>query len=80
MTAMSTYSAQYDDDGSPNPVVLLRTDSLNKAVAATEADGGGNAYVRHVASGLQRYLFQDRTVWLDDHGAEHPQPSDAAAR
>ena len=73
-----TYEVRYDDDSGGTtygkPVVLRRTDSLEPAIAAAEA-APHKAYVVHIASGLHRVRIQDRFVWLDPHGREHPQPT-----
>lgn len=77
MADMKTFSVQYDDDGmgavAVKPVVISRTDSLTEAIKASAADRH-KPYVLHVASDLQRHIFEGRTVWLDSYGREHPEP------
>ncbi|MGC3967741.1 MAG: hypothetical protein QM775_10325 [Pirellulales bacterium] len=81
---MKTYAAQYDDDiragHEPKPIVILRTNDLGEAIKAADHMPERRAYVLHVASELQRYVFEGRAVWLDSHGVERPAPSEKSGR
>ncbi|MBA4016067.1 MAG: hypothetical protein C0483_02650 [Pirellula sp.] len=80
---MKTFAVQYDDDSmgsvAAKPVVVIRTDSLSEAIKACDADRR-KTYVLHVASDLQRHLFEGRVVWLDPLGREQPEPQGVGTR
>ena len=76
MESKKAYLVRYDTSWvgkSTGFVTIMGSDSLDSALKAMKTSRQP-AHILHQASNLELYEIDDRLVWLDDHGREHPAP------